>query len=74
MAGAISVAEGAASAPSISFGTSTVPIGFGLRVKTLALFGFSALEEIEAATFIFPLAFGQENSNQGKQTQLHQKP
>jgi hypothetical protein len=53
-----SVTEGAPSALSISFDTSTVPIGFGLCVKTLALFGFGALEEVEAATFLFPLAFG----------------
>jgi hypothetical protein len=42
MAGADSVAKGAASALSISFGTSAVPIGFGLRVRTLALFSFDA--------------------------------
>jgi hypothetical protein len=68
MTGAVFVAEGAASALSISFGTSAlsisfgtsaVPIGFGLRVKTLSLFGFGALEEVEAATFLPPLlAFG----------------
>jgi hypothetical protein len=51
--GAISVAKGAPSALSISFGTSVVPIGFGLRVKTLTLFAFSALEEVEAVIFLF---------------------
>jgi hypothetical protein len=69
IAGVVSLAKGAPSALSISFGTSAVPIGFGLRVKTLALFGFDALEEVEAATFLFPLAFKQENNNKGKQTQ-----
>ena len=69
IAGAVSMAKGTASALSISFGTSAVPIGFGLRVKTLALFGFGALEEVEAAIFLFPLAFGRENNNMGKQTQ-----
>jgi hypothetical protein len=49
--GAVFMAEGAASALSISFGTSVVLIGFSLRVKTLALFSFGALEEVEAATF-----------------------
>jgi hypothetical protein len=49
------VAEGAPSALSISFGTSAVLIGLGLHVKTLALFDFGALEEVEAATFLFPL-------------------
>jgi hypothetical protein len=44
-------------------------MGFGLRVKTLTLFAFGALEDVEAATFLFPLAFGQESSNQGKQIQ-----
>jgi hypothetical protein len=63
------VAEGAPSTLSISFDTSAVPIGFELCVKTLALFAFVALEEVEAATFFFPFAFEQENSNQGKQTQ-----
>jgi hypothetical protein len=42
------------SALSISFGTSAVPMGFGLRVKTLTLFGFDALEEVEPATFLTP--------------------
>jgi hypothetical protein len=69
IAGAVSVAEGTPSAFSISFNTSVVPIGFGLRVKTLALFGFGVLEEVEATTFLSPLAFGQENSNEGKQIQ-----
>jgi hypothetical protein len=69
IAGAVSVAEGAPSALSISFSISAIPIGFSLRVKTLSLFGFGTLEEVEAATFLFPLAFRQENSNQGKQTQ-----
>jgi hypothetical protein len=27
---------------------------FGLRVRTLALFGFGALEEVEVAIFLFP--------------------
>jgi hypothetical protein len=54
MAGAVSMAEGVASALSISFGTSVVPIGFGLRVNTLAIFGFDTLEEVEVATFLFP--------------------
>jgi hypothetical protein len=44
-------------------------MGFGLLVKTLTLFAFGALEDVEAATFLFPLAFGWENSNPGKQTQ-----
>jgi hypothetical protein len=44
----------AVSALSICFGTSAFPIGFDLRVKTLALFGFGALEEVEATTFLFP--------------------
>jgi hypothetical protein len=69
IANAISVGKEVASALSISFGTSAVPIGLGLRVKTLALFGFGALEEVEATIFLFPLAFGRENSNLGKQTQ-----
>jgi hypothetical protein len=69
IAGAASMGKGAASALSISFSTSTVLIGFGLRVKTLALFGCGALEDVEVAIFLFPLAFGQENSNLGKQTQ-----
>jgi hypothetical protein len=67
--GVVSVGKGTTSALSISFGTSVVPIGFGLRVKTLAHFGFGALEEVEAAIFLFPLAFGRENINLGKQTQ-----
>jgi hypothetical protein len=54
IAGAISVADGTTSTLSISFDTSAVSIGFGLRVKTLALFAFGALEEVEAATFLFP--------------------
>jgi hypothetical protein len=54
IAGVVFVAEGAASTLSISFGTLVVPIGFGLCVKTLALFSFDALEEVEAATFLFP--------------------
>jgi hypothetical protein len=69
ISGVVSMAEGAASAYLISFSTSTVPIGFDLRVKTLDLFGCGALEEVEATTFLFPLAFRQEKSNQGKQTQ-----
>jgi hypothetical protein len=48
IAGAVSVANGVASALSISISTSAVPIGFGLRVKTLALFAFCAVEEVEA--------------------------
>jgi hypothetical protein len=44
-------------------------MGFGLRVKTLTSFAFGALEDVEAATFLFPLAFEWENSNLGKQTQ-----
>ena len=44
MAGADSIAEGTTSALSISFGTSAVPIGFGLQVRILTLFGFGALE------------------------------
>ena len=52
--GAISVAGGVASALSISFDTSTVPMGFGLRVKTLTFLAFGALEDVEAATFLFP--------------------
>jgi hypothetical protein len=48
------VAEGALSTLSISFGTSAVPIGFDLRVKTLALFGFGEPKEVEAATLLFP--------------------
>jgi hypothetical protein len=68
--GVVSVANEAASALSISFDTSTILMGFGLRVKTLALFAFGALEEVEAATFLFPLAFGyQKNNNKGRQTQ-----
>jgi hypothetical protein len=63
IAEAVFVAKGAASAFSISFGTSVIPIGFGLRVKTSVLFGFDALEEVKATTFLFPLAFEQENSN-----------
>jgi hypothetical protein len=47
MAGADFVPEGTASTLSISFDTLAVPIGFGLHVKTLALFGFGALEEVE---------------------------
>jgi hypothetical protein len=54
MAGADSVPEGTTSTLSISFGTSVVPIGFGLRVRTLALFGFGAPEEVKVATFLFP--------------------
>ena len=67
--GVVSVAEVAASALSISFDTSTVPIGFGQRVSTLAVFAFGTLEEVKAATFLFPLAFGPEKNNQGRQTQ-----
>jgi hypothetical protein len=66
---AVSVAKGTVSTLSISFGTSTVPTGFGLHVKTFVFFGLDMPEEVEAATFSFPLAFGQENNNQGKQTQ-----
>jgi hypothetical protein len=55
--GVVSMAEGATSTFSMSFDTSVVPKGFGLRVKTLALFDFGALEEVEATTFLFPLAF-----------------
>jgi hypothetical protein len=44
-------------------------MGFGLRVKTLTFFAFDALEDVEAATFLSPLAFGWESSNLGKQTQ-----
>jgi hypothetical protein len=54
MARVDSVAKGAASALSISFGTSAIPIGFGLWVRTLALFGFDAPEEVKAAIFLFP--------------------
>jgi hypothetical protein len=54
IAGAVYMAEGATSTLSISFGTLAVPIGFGLHVRTLALFGFDALEEVEVATFLFP--------------------
>jgi hypothetical protein len=46
MAGANSVTKGTALALSISFGTSVVPVGFDLRVRTLTLFGFGALEEV----------------------------
>jgi hypothetical protein len=60
------VASRLASALLMSFGTSAVPIGFDLRVKTLALFGFGTVEEVEAAVFIFPLVFGQESSITGK--------
>jgi hypothetical protein len=69
IAGAVSMANGTASVLSISFDTSTVPIGFGQRVSTLAVFAFGTLEEVKAATFLFPLAFGPENNNQGRQTQ-----
>jgi hypothetical protein len=54
MAGADSVHEGTTSALSISFGTLIVPLGFGLCVRTLALFGFDAPEDVEVATFLFP--------------------
>jgi hypothetical protein len=54
MAGADSIPEGAASALSVSFDTSVLPIGLSLRVRTLALFGFGALEEVEVASFLFP--------------------
>jgi hypothetical protein len=65
----VSVAEGAPSALSISFGTLAVPTGFGLFVKTLTLFGFGALEEVEAVTSLSPFTFGQENNNRDRQTQ-----
>jgi hypothetical protein len=55
IAGVVSVVKGAGSALSISFGTSAVPIGFDLRAKTSDLFGFGTLEEVEEATFLFPL-------------------
>jgi hypothetical protein len=42
---------------------------FGLRVKTLTFFAFGAPEDVKAVTFLFPLAFGWESSNLGKQTQ-----
>jgi hypothetical protein len=48
---------------------ATEDCSFGLQVRTLALFGFGAPEEVEVAIF-FLLAFEQENNNQGKQTQL----
>ena len=67
--GAVFVAKRAAFALSISLGTSVVPMGIDLRVKTLTFFAFGALEDVEAAIFLFPLAFRQESSNQGKQTQ-----
>jgi hypothetical protein len=54
---ATSMASGPASTLSISFGTSAVAIGFGLRVKTLALFSFGTIEEVEAAVFLFPPYF-----------------
>jgi hypothetical protein len=54
MAGADSIPEGAASALSVSFDTSVLPIGLSLRVRTLALFGFGAPEEVEVASFLFP--------------------
>ena len=54
MVGADYVPEGPASALSISIGTTVVPIGFGLRVRTLAVFGFSAPEKVKVATFLFP--------------------
>jgi hypothetical protein len=66
---AVSVAKGASSTLSISLGTSVVPMGFGLRIKTLTFFAFGALEDVEAATFLSPLAFERENNNLGKQTQ-----
>ena len=52
--GVVSVAEVAASALSISFDTSVVPIGCGLRVRILTLFDFGALEEVEVAIFLLP--------------------
>jgi hypothetical protein len=57
MEGADSGPKGIASALSISFGTTVIPISFGLRVRTLTLFGFGALEEVEGAIFLFPPFF-----------------
>jgi hypothetical protein len=42
---------------------------FGLQVRTLALFGFGAPEEVDVANFRFPPSFEQENSYRDKQTQ-----
>jgi hypothetical protein len=67
--GVVSVANEAASALSISFDTSAIPMDFGLRVKTLALFAFGALEDVEAATFLFPPCLWVGKNNQGRQTQ-----
>jgi hypothetical protein len=54
MAGADSRLEGTALALSMNFDTSTIPIGFGLRVRILTLFDFGALEEVEVAIFLLP--------------------
>jgi hypothetical protein len=35
-------------------GTAAVPTSLGLRVRTLALFDFDALEEVKVAIFLFP--------------------
>jgi hypothetical protein len=71
IAEAVSVATGAIFALSISFGTSVVPIGFGLHVKTFTLFAFDAPEDVEATTFLFLPCFGWESNNLGKQTQYN---
>jgi hypothetical protein len=63
--GIISGAKGIASAfstISIFYVSSTAAVlskerGFGLRVKTLALFGLGATEEDEVATFLFDPCF-----------------
>jgi hypothetical protein len=63
------VADGAVSAPSISFGTSVVSMRLGLCVKTFfTFFAFGAPEDAEAAFSFFSLVSEQETSNHGKQT------
>jgi hypothetical protein len=44
---------GAVSSFSSNFGTSAVPMGFGLLVKTLTFFAFDASEDVEATIFLF---------------------
>jgi hypothetical protein len=41
---------------------------FGLRVKTLVLFGLGAMEEDEVPFLFLTLVFGQESSNQDKKS------
>jgi hypothetical protein len=55
--GTTGIAGRLTSTTSLRFGTSTVSMCLGRRVKTLTFFDLDTIEDTEVATFLFSLAF-----------------